>query len=98
MRYVVVSSRFSGQRAPSARGYYPVPTVERALTGECGVLRRPTKRLLESALDGFPDHPGCDKHDPAGNSSNSSRAKTAAACEQIQHPLRCSAADEVRRI
>jgi transposase-like protein len=51
------------------------------LTGEGGLLRQLTKRLLESALEGeITDHLGYDKHDPAGknggNSRNGTRAKT----------------------
>jgi putative transposase len=40
------------------------------LTGEGGVLRQLTKRLLESALDGeITDQLGYDKHDPAGRNT-----------------------------
>jgi transposase-like protein len=51
------------------------------LTGEGGLLQQLTKRLLESALEGeITDHPGYDKHDPAGknggNSRNGTRSKT----------------------
>ncbi|WP_329072232.1 IS256 family transposase [Streptomyces sp. NBC_01429] len=51
------------------------------LTGEGGLLRQLTKRLLESALEGeITDHLGYDKHDPAGknggNSRNGTRART----------------------
>jgi putative transposase len=51
------------------------------LTGEGGVLRQLTKRLLESALEGeITDHLGYDKHDPAGrdtgDSRNGTRSKT----------------------
>ncbi|SEF38161.1 Transposase, Mutator family [Amycolatopsis pretoriensis] len=52
-----------------------------ALTGEGGVLAQPTKRLVESALEGeITDHLGYDKHHPAGrgtgNSRNGTRSKT----------------------
>lgn len=51
------------------------------LTGEGGLLQQPTKRVLESALEGgITDHLGYEKHDPAGagsgNSRNSVRSKT----------------------
>ncbi|GAA0907349.1 hypothetical protein GCM10009574_100240 [Streptomyces asiaticus] len=51
------------------------------LTGEGGLLRQLTKRLLESALEGeITDHLGYDKHDPegkdGGNSRNGKRSKT----------------------
>jgi putative transposase len=51
------------------------------LTGEGGVLRQLTKRLLESALEGeITDHLGYGKYDPAGRNSgdsrNGSRVKT----------------------
>ncbi|MGW2255842.1 IS256 family transposase [Kitasatospora sp. NPDC001660] len=51
------------------------------LTGEGGLLRQLTKRVLESALEGeITDHLGYEKHDPAGagsgNSRNGVRAKT----------------------
>ncbi|MFJ2555483.1 MULTISPECIES: IS256 family transposase [unclassified Streptomyces] len=51
------------------------------LTGEGGLLQQPTKRLLESALEGeITDHLGYDKHDSAGknggNIRNGTRAKT----------------------
>ncbi len=51
------------------------------LTGEGGLLRQLTKRVLESALEGeIDDHLGYDKHDPAGrnggNTRNGTRAKT----------------------
>ena len=51
------------------------------LTGAGGLLQEPTKRVLESALKGeITDHPGYDKHDPAGkntgNSRNGTRSKT----------------------
>src|SRR6187431_2718941 len=51
------------------------------LTGEGGLLRQLTKRVLESALDGeITDHWGYDKGDPAGknggNSRNGVRGKT----------------------
>lgn len=51
------------------------------LTGEGGLLRQLTKRLLESALEGkITDHLGYDKHDPVGrngaNSRNGKRSKT----------------------
>jgi len=37
------------------------------LTGEGGLLQQLTKRVLESAPEGeITDHPGYDKHDPAG--------------------------------
>uniref|UniRef100_UPI000ABFF94B transposase n=1 Tax=Couchioplanes caeruleus TaxID=56438 RepID=UPI000ABFF94B len=50
-------------------------------TGEGGLLKQMTKRILESALKGgITDHVGYDKHDPAGqgsgNSRNGHRAKT----------------------
>ncbi|PWI10409.1 IS256 family transposase [Streptomyces sp. NWU339] len=52
------------------------------LTGEGGPLQQPTKRLLESALEGeITDHLGHARHDPAGknggNSRNGTRGKTA---------------------
>jgi putative transposase len=51
------------------------------LTGEGGLLRQLTKRVIEAALDGeITDHLGYEKHDPAGkdggNSRNGARAKT----------------------
>src|SRR6478672_1991524 len=51
------------------------------LTGEGGLLRQLTKKVLESALEGeITDHLGYDKHDPAGkdggNSRNGTRSKT----------------------
>ncbi|MER6434499.1 hypothetical protein ABT272_43940 [Streptomyces sp900105245] len=51
------------------------------MTGESGLLRQLTKRLLESALEGEKmDHPGYDRHDPAGkyggNARNSKRSAT----------------------
>ena len=45
-----------------------------SLTGPGGLLGRPTKVVLESALDGEMDaHLGYAKHDPAGNGSGNSR-------------------------
>lgn len=45
------------------------------LTGEGGLLRQLTKRLLESALEGeITDHLGHDKHDPAGRDGGDSRS------------------------
>ncbi|MFK0113029.1 transposase [Streptomyces sp. NPDC091217] len=42
--------------------------------GEGGLLQQPTKRVLESALEGeITDHLGCERHDPAGADSGSSR-------------------------
>ena len=51
------------------------------LTGEGGLLRQLTKRVIEAAMDGeITDHLGYEKHDPAGkdggNPRNGSRAKT----------------------
>jgi putative transposase len=38
-------------------------------TGEGGLLQQPTKRVLESALEGeITDHVGFDRHDKAANS------------------------------
>jgi putative transposase len=50
-------------------------------TGERGLLRQLTKRIVESALEGeITDHLGYEKHDAggrgSGNSRNGSRAKT----------------------
>ena len=45
------------------------------LTGEGGLLRQLTERVLESALDGeITDHVGYDKHDPAGWGSGNTRS------------------------
>jgi putative transposase len=51
------------------------------LTGECGLLARLTKTVVEAALEGeLDDHLGYEKHDPAGrnggNSRNGRRGKT----------------------
>jgi hypothetical protein len=59
----------------------PARTAELQLTGEGGLLRQLTKRVLESALDGeITDHLGYDKGDRAGkdggNSRNGKRTKT----------------------
>src|ERR1044072_754089 len=53
----------------------------RPLTGEGGLLQQLPKGVLESALEGeITDHPGYDRHDPAGknsgNTRNGSRTKT----------------------
>lgn len=38
------------------------------LTGEGGLLQQPTKRVLESALEGeVTDHLGCDRHERVGD-------------------------------
>jgi transposase-like protein len=51
------------------------------LVGPNGLLNQLTKNVLETALDAeMSEHPGYDKHDPAGrgsgNSRNGTRAKT----------------------
>ena len=51
------------------------------LVGSNGLLNQLTKNVLETALDAeMSEHPGYDKHDPAGrgsgNSRNGTRAKT----------------------
>ncbi len=49
------------------------------LTGEGGLLRMLTKRVLESVFAGeITDHVGYEKHDPAGKNSGNSRNGTRA--------------------
>ncbi|MFJ8201075.1 hypothetical protein [Streptomyces sp. NPDC096152] len=55
------------------------------LTGEGGLLKQPTKRLLEPALSGeITDHLGYDKHDPACKNGGTSRIR---ATQLIPHVL-----------
>ena len=74
-------SQESGQRPPSAAELDAARELVRlarqrgvALTGPDGLLKAVTKGVIETALDEeMSEHPGYDRHDPAGRNRGNSR-------------------------